>query len=207
VWAATEVEYGGLGWTSNDIGEAMTGMGVLMMAIQIALYPMLERRFGCKTILMGTLLGAAATIVAYPLLPRLLHLTTAGNGSEEGQQGQRLRATMMEMACVTALSGVARVFIGMSFTSVSILINNCVASEARGTLNGLALATTGATRSFAPLFSGSLLAWSITPRQHARALPFPLDVHLSFIVMAAFLVLTAWIATRLPERLNSQHKS
>ena len=221
IWASSEHELGGLAWTTNDIGESMMGMGLIMVVFQTISFPILERRFGCRAVAAGSNAVGALLFCLYPILPSLPGLeaekaagataiddTVAAGGGGIGSAASTAaaatvsRATTTQMIVVSGLSGITRIVLGNAFTAIAILINNCVASETRGTLNGLAMGFTASTRSFAPLMAGSLFAWSIS-----GAHIFPFNVHFSFYVCAAFLLAGAWMVHRLPEKLNSQHQA
>lgn len=44
-WTATAIKYGGLGYLSPDIGLVITIMGLILICIQLFIYPILKQRF------------------------------------------------------------------------------------------------------------------------------------------------------------------
>eukprot|EP00042_Codosiga_hollandica_P036980 m.287435 g.287435 ORF g.287435 m.287435 type:complete len:644 (-) comp55017_c0_seq7:222-2153(-) len=101
---------------------------------------------------------------------------------------------------IVILSALNRVFFGTVFISTSLFINNCVPSERRGAINGLSMTTTAALRSIAPVFTGSVFAWSISSGHG-----YPLNSHLAFILLTISFVVAALLGLRLPASLNKQY--
>lgn len=129
-----------------------------MLLSSIWVYPLLERRLGA---LMTFNVCLGITIVLMLLLP-LAQLPV--NAS--------LAATW---SLLIVLSVVIRYTINSCFTSISIFVNNSVAREDAGAVNGLAMSVTALTRTVGPFLFGALWQWSIT-----NGLGYPLDARLTF---------------------------
>ncbi|KAJ1978551.1 hypothetical protein H4R35_001860 [Dimargaris xerosporica] len=201
VWAATAPQLGGLGFTTRLIGLALTSSSIVLVYLQLVVYPRWQRKWGpLGCFRRGMLLISVASFtlpflnmaarpwadsLAIPSLPTSFggtitfalspwtHVSSASPplaGTTPWVSWGIVVATLLVRFC----GGV------MSFTSSNILIINSVASHSSlGTVNGFNQTLGALARAIGPLLAGSIWSWSLT--QH---LPFPLDFHLIFNLIA-----------------------
>ncbi|XP_062080177.1 protein ZINC INDUCED FACILITATOR 1-like [Humulus lupulus] len=75
LWAVSPKKYGGLSYSSEEVGEVLAISGFVMLLFQLFLYPPIERNFG--PVLLSRV-GAVITIVvlsSYPFIAKLSGLT------------------------------------------------------------------------------------------------------------------------------------
>ncbi|PON89777.1 Major facilitator superfamily domain containing protein [Trema orientale] len=75
LWAVSPKKYGGLSYSSADIGKVLTISGFGLLFFQLFLYPLLERHVGP---ILVSRMGAVATIAllsSYPFIAKLSGLT------------------------------------------------------------------------------------------------------------------------------------
>lgn len=86
LFLSTSFEHGGVSWTQASIGESLAISGVLLVIVQVSVYPFLERRWGClKIFRVFSMLTVVATFLIPPLhflqrtisLPKISVTTTA----------------------------------------------------------------------------------------------------------------------------------
>jgi hypothetical protein len=90
--------------------------------------------------------------------------------------------------CLVAVNTLAKSGCCLCFSSIGLVLNNCVDKNARASLNGLAMGFGSLSKTIGPFTAATLFAWTITkPR------PFPMDFHCLFILVATSSLLTAFI--------------
>jgi len=90
----------------------------------------------------------------------------------------------------------------ISFGCLTFFINNSVTFDKLGAVNGLAMSLSDLFRTIAPLFSGGVFSASLS--EITRAIRFPLDSHLIFLVFGAVFLGTLLIVACLPQSINRQ---
>ncbi|KAJ7387199.1 hypothetical protein OS493_004169 [Desmophyllum pertusum] len=185
LWAATETKHGGLGFSTDQIGTALLCVAAPLLFLQIWTYPKFERRLGSIRVFQ---LG---NVIMGIMIVSLSGINTFYN-----------RSTILWPLLISILLPL-RMGVGCSFSSTSILVNNSVPSELLGSVNGLAMTAGSISRAFAPLFTGSIFAWSISKGfKHG----FPLDEHFAFLLLSIVCLLSVLLScTVLPEELNRKN--
>src|SRR5690606_27815985 len=80
----------------------------------------------------------------------------------------------------------------VAFSCVSILINNSVPKQHRGSLNGLSMTLGSAAKAIAPVLASVLFAWSLH-----NGLEAPLDYNFVYYTIAILQVLTGFLSYKL----------
>ena len=93
------------------------------------------------------------------------------------------------MAGLLLLSSLLRCGTGTAFTCIFTLINNSVAREGRGRMQGVAMTIAAVARAVGPTLGAEAFAWSLTSGRR-----LPLDVHFVFFLMSAISTLPLGIA-------------
>ncbi|PON89738.1 Major facilitator, partial [Trema orientale] len=135
LWAVSPKKYGGLSYSSADVGKVLAIAGFGLLFFQLGFYPLVERNFGP---ILGVRFGAVITIAlltSYPFIAKLSGLTlTLVIGS----------ASMMKN--VMAVSITAGLFL---------LQNRAVTQSQRGTATGISMSAMSLFKSFGPISGGS----------------------------------------------------
>ncbi|XXG52713.1 hypothetical protein AAC387_Pa03g0967 [Persea americana] len=150
LWAVSDRKYGGLSFSSQDVGEVLAISGCGLLLFQLFLYPVAERTIGA---IMLSRLAAISTIPllsSYPFVAMLSGVTLT-----------------LVLNCVSLLKSVLTV---TAITGTFILQNNAVPQHLRGAANGIALTGQSVFKTFGPAGGGALFAWA-QKRQIAAFLP------------------------------------
>eukprot|EP01105_Mastigella_eilhardi_P026674 TRINITY_DN781_c0_g1_i3.p1 TRINITY_DN781_c0_g1~~TRINITY_DN781_c0_g1_i3.p1 ORF type:complete len:597 (-),score=121.99 TRINITY_DN781_c0_g1_i3:42-1832(-) len=208
VWAAADVNEGGLGFTSSQIGLVSAVGGVSMILTQLFIYKRIAKRIKCVVRVESTL---------YTM------------GSETPQQSHKRRLLWTNRLCCLVL---APLFVAVPFISllapacsgcvwaavlsyvwvyqlfrqcgmavVITFIVNAVCDEDMAKANGIGQSAVALTRAVGPSLITPMLAWSF----HNTGMPF--DYHFPFFFVAAMQLLGALLTIHLPTTLNEPHKS
>ncbi|KAI3419059.1 MFS domain-containing protein [Psidium guajava] len=150
LWAVSERKYGGLNFSSQDVGEVLAISGFGLLLFQLLLYPRVEKILGPILI---TRLSAGISIPllsSYPYIAMLSGLTLhiAINF-----------ASILRNAL--SVSGVTGIFI---------LLNDAVPQHQRGAANGISMTAMSISKAFGPACGGALFSWA-QKRQVATFLP------------------------------------
>ncbi|CAG8525501.1 2081_t:CDS:2, partial [Paraglomus occultum] len=169
LWCATPVKFGGLGFSTKEIGISLSCAGLFTLTWQLFVYPKTQRKFGTlncyRTALSGYMLvyffqpfvnvvakkieeGAITSIWLWPFLL----LFVFGN----------------RICCVTA------------FTSSMILVTNVAPTKAQlGSVHGLTQTMGSGVRAIGPASAGTLFALSLQ-----SPFSFPFDKHFVWTILA-----------------------
>eukprot|EP00727_Mastigamoeba_balamuthi_P005103 m51a1_g14591 putative major facilitator subfamily protein (550) ;mRNA; r:1151857-1153590 len=180
VWALAPVVAGGLSMTSSAAGAIFSIAGVLVIPLQLLLYPQTVRRIG---LLWTFRTGCVLSIVSYCLAPGLSLLFSAGVGAAP------------RWLCVTAFCAVWICGSQFGFGGSNTLLANSTDAETRGSINGVAQGVSSLLRAFSPALFTAFVAWGLLRSRAASALPFTV-----LSVLPALMLLVSFV---LPQSLNS----
>ncbi|KAH9525489.1 Protein ZINC INDUCED FACILITATOR-LIKE 1 [Bulinus truncatus] len=144
VFASTTHEYGGLGFSTDEIGLAIGAMVLPLLVLQIKLYPFLVSKMGIRKVFLFSAMVSLVTCQALPTV-RLLH-----------------NRPVWLWVCLIGMQIPFKIATNCCFAGTSLLINNAVTQDLAGQANGLAMMTTAMGRTLAPVLAGSLFSWSVT---------------------------------------------
>ncbi|XP_059594974.1 protein ZINC INDUCED FACILITATOR 1 isoform X4 [Vitis vinifera] len=150
LWAISPSEYGGLSYSTADVGEvlAMSGLGLLLF--QLFLYPPLERILGP---VMVSRIGAVLTVPLLSSYPLIAMLSGVG--------------LSLLINCASLLKNVLCVSIT---TGLFLLQNRAVTQQQRGAANGISMSAMSFFKAVGPAGGGSLFSWALK-RQNDSFLP------------------------------------
>ncbi|XP_062114756.1 protein ZINC INDUCED FACILITATOR-LIKE 1-like [Humulus lupulus] len=151
LWAVSPKKFGGLSYSSDDIGEILALAGFVMLLFQIFLYPPIERSFGPVHLAR---IGAVITIVllsTYPFIAKLSGLTLT---------------LLIDLAVV--LKNLVSVCIT---TGLYLLQNQAVSQSQRGAANGISLAAMSLFKAAGPAGGGAIFAWAQNNQNASLFLP------------------------------------
>ncbi|XP_038980705.1 protein ZINC INDUCED FACILITATOR 1-like isoform X2 [Phoenix dactylifera] len=150
LWAVSDKSYGGLSFSSQDVGEVLAISGFSLLVYQLFLYPSLVK-------FLGPIISArVASVLSIPLLAAFPFMT----------QLSGLRLSLITN-CASLLKNILCVTI---ITGLFILQNNAVPQHQRGAANGIAMTGMSLFKAAAPAGGGILFSWA-QKRQYASFLP------------------------------------
>ncbi|XP_038980702.1 protein ZINC INDUCED FACILITATOR-LIKE 1-like isoform X4 [Phoenix dactylifera] len=150
LWAVSDKSYGGLSFSSQDVGEVLAISGFSLLVYQLFLYPSLVK-------LLGPIISSrVASVLSIPLLAAFPFMTKLSG----------LRLSLIAN-CASLLKNILCVTI---ITGLFILQNNAVPQHQRGAANGIAMTGMSLFKAAAPAGGGILFSWA-QKRQSASFLP------------------------------------
>ncbi|XP_010492150.1 PREDICTED: protein ZINC INDUCED FACILITATOR-LIKE 1-like [Camelina sativa] len=171
LWANSPRKFGGLGYSTADVGSVLAISGFGLLVFQLSLYSYAERNLG--PIIVTRICGILALVVlsTYPLIAKLsgVALTLAVNSASVAKN----------------------VFGSSTITGTFILQNRAVGQDQRGAANGIAMTAMSICKAIGPGAAGVIFSWS-EKRQDASFLPgtqmvfFILNVVLALGVLWTF---------------------
>ncbi|PPR99979.1 hypothetical protein GOBAR_AA20683 [Gossypium barbadense] len=163
LWAVSDKKYGGLSFSSQDVGEVLAisesvsliacfpsfpGLGLLLF--QLLLYPPVERRLGPLMVIRLSAVISIPLLSCFPYIAMLsgvvLHLV---------------------INCAAILRNTLSVSL---VTGLFILLNNVVPQSQRGAANAISITAMSVFKAFGPAGGGALFSWA-QERQVASFLP------------------------------------
>ncbi|CAK9157618.1 unnamed protein product [Ilex paraguariensis] len=136
LWAVSPRNFGGLSYTTSDVGEVLAITGFALLLFQLFLYPLVEKILGP---VMVSRIGAVLTIPllsSYPYIAMLSGL-----------------CLFLVLNCASALKNVFSVSIT---TGLFLLQNRAVSQERRGAANGISMSAQSLFKAIGPVAGGSL---------------------------------------------------
>ncbi|XP_040949469.1 probable peptide/nitrate transporter At3g43790 isoform X4 [Gossypium hirsutum] len=150
LWAVSDKKYGGLSFSSQDVGEVLAISGFGLLLFQLLLYPPVERRLGP---LMVTRLSAVISIPLLSCFPYIAMLSGV--------------VLHLVINCAAILRNTLSVSL---VTGLFILLNNAVPQSQRGAANAISITAMSVFKAFGPAGGGALFSWA-QERQVASFLP------------------------------------
>lgn len=159
LWAISPWKFGGLSYSTADVGEVLALSGFGLLLFQLFLYPRVERI--CGPIVVSRV-GAALSIILLSSYPFIAKLTGI------------ILTILVDSASI--LKNVLAVSIT---TGLFLLQNRAVTQEQRGAANGLSLSAMSLFKAMGPAAGGSIFSWA-QKRQNASFLP---GNHMVFFIL------------------------
>ncbi|XP_010557810.1 PREDICTED: protein ZINC INDUCED FACILITATOR-LIKE 1-like [Tarenaya hassleriana] len=171
LWANSPKRYGGLGYTTSEVGSVLAISGFGLLVFQLSLYSYLERLLGPIKVTRFAAALAIPLLSSYPLIAKLSGFTLS-----------------LVLNCASVAKNVLSVSV---ITGLFILQNQAVKQHQRGAANGIAMTAMSIFKAIGPAAAGVLFSWS-EKRQDAAFLPgtqmifFILNVILAIGVASTF---------------------
>ncbi|XP_073289562.1 protein ZINC INDUCED FACILITATOR 1-like isoform X2 [Primulina huaijiensis] len=140
LWAVSPRKFGGLSFTTSDVGVVLVITGFGMLIFQLFLYTWVEKTLGT---IMVSRIGAVITI---PLLSSYPFIA--------GLSGLIL---LLVLNCASMLKNVLSISIT---TCLLVMQNRAVPQEQRGAANGISMSAMSLFKAVGPAAGGSLLSWA-----------------------------------------------
>ncbi|KAL3856850.1 hypothetical protein ACJMK2_011561 [Sinanodonta woodiana] len=186
VWVATEVRLDGLGFNPKDTGTAMGVSSIPLLCMQFLLFPNIARRLGLKKTFLIFSMSVTILCAVMPMIHLLVD-----------------RPSLM-WSVLLLVNTPQKLFISCVFSCTGIFVNNSVTPEHAGSVNGMAMTVTAISRTLAPLFGGSVFAWTVGyAAEHIGA---PFDINFPFFLFNLVFFINCLLGVIIPEQLNEQKK-
>jgi MFS family permease len=142
LWANSPRKYGGLGYSTADVGSVLAFSGFGLLIFQLSLYSYAERLLG--PIIVTRISGSLAMVVlsCYPLIAKL--------------SGLALTVTVTSASVAKSVLGTSAI------TGLFILQNKAVRQDQRGAANGIAMTAMSLFKAIGPAAAGIMYATSST---------------------------------------------
>ncbi|KAG2279171.1 hypothetical protein Bca52824_061726 [Brassica carinata] len=180
LWANSPRKYGGLGYSSADVGSVLAISGFGLLVFQLSLYSYAERLLGptMVTRISGSL--ALVLLSTYPLIAKLSGL-----------------ALTLALNCASVAKNVLST---SAITGLFILQNRAVRQDQRGAANGIAMTAMSLFKAIGPAAAGIIYSWS-EKRLDAAFLP---GTQMVFFILSVVLALGV-VMTFKPFLAQTQH--
>ncbi|CAL9108915.1 unnamed protein product [Musa acuminata var. zebrina] len=160
LWAVSNKTYGGLSFSSQEVGEVLAISGLSLLVYQLFLYPCFEKYLGPISSLRAAAIFSIPLLTSYPFMSKL--------------SGLKL---FFVVNCASLLKSAISVTITTGF---NILQNNAVSQHQRGAANGISVTALSLSKAIAPATAGALFSWA-QKRQQASFLS---GDHMIFFVLS-----------------------
>ena len=201
IWMATSRTYGGLGFTSVDIGAFGSVMGVTILVFAATLFAFLADRFGVTRSVTWACAANGFIFAAHPL-------------AYFAQERSHALTWFLVSVFAVGRGCMGPVVMG----GVSLILNNSAPRRQLGKVNGFAGTFSNLARAGAPIVGGALIAGMVHATREtvhkeddggvefdiARTLP---PTWWPFVVIAAGFFVLAWQTSSLPRSLDNPRTS
>ncbi|WVZ54621.1 hypothetical protein U9M48_005389 [Paspalum notatum var. saurae] len=150
LWAVSDRKYGGLSFSTEDLGDVLSMAGVSLLVYQLMMYRWVHKILGTVN---SSRIASAVSILVLATYPFMTYLSGV-----ELSLALYSAAMMKSALAITATTGIC------------LLQNNAVCQEQRGTANGISTTAMSFFKSIAPVGAGILFSWA-QKRQDAAFLP------------------------------------
>lgn len=165
LWAVSDRKYGGLSFSSQDVGSVLAFSGLFLLVFQILVYPSVAKSVEPITLVRIVAILTIPLLSSYPFM--------AG-----------LSGSILQLI-VNCASFLKNAFAVTTITVFNILMNDAVAQDVRASANGVAVTLMSIFKAIAPAIAGAIFAWA-QRRQTASFLP---GDHLVFFMLNIFTVI------------------
>ncbi|KAL3731838.1 hypothetical protein ACJRO7_028667 [Eucalyptus globulus] len=159
LWAVSPRRYGGLSYTTEDVGNVLAISGAGLLIFQTCLYPYFNRLLGPVVVARLNGVLAIPLLSSYPFIAML---------------------TGLSLSIVLNCTSVAKNVLSTSIiTSLFLLQNKAVDQDQRGAANGIAMTAMSLFKAAGPAGGGAIFSWA-QKRQDAAFLP---GNHMVFFIL------------------------
>ena len=180
VFAETAVAEGGLGLKASEIGRILIFQGVSQIVSQMTFVPRLVTNTGPLLCFRHTIWPLAA-LIAFPALGRLA-----------------TRPELLWPALAVCVAYKA-VMMSISFTAISLAINNSSRGRSLGSVNGIAMSTASLVRAVGPTVGGGIYSASLGWGSSLGAWM----LHVVYAIQAVFALIGWGCSFALPQWVNN----
>ncbi|KAK3118330.1 hypothetical protein QOZ80_9BG0697340 [Eleusine coracana subsp. coracana] len=150
LWAVSDRNYGGLSFSSEDIGQVLAMAGASLLVYQLLIYRWVHKILGT---LNSSRVASVVSILVLATYPFMTYL-----------HGVKLCFALYSAAVMKSALAITIT------TGISLLQNNSVCQEQRGTANGISTTAMSFFKATAPIGAGAIFSWT-QKRQDEAFLP------------------------------------
>lgn len=165
LWSVSDKKYGGLSFSSQDVGSVLAISGLFLLIYQILIYPSVAKSIEPITLVRAVAVLTIPLLSSYPFMPAL--------------------SGFILQLIVNCASFLKNVFSVTAITVFNILMNDAVSQDLRASANGVAVTLMSISKAIAPAVAGAIFSWA-QRRQTASFLP---GDHLVFFMLNVFTVI------------------
>ncbi|KAG8089160.1 hypothetical protein GUJ93_ZPchr0011g26914 [Zizania palustris] len=152
LWTVSDRKYGGLSFSSKDVGQVLAMAGVSLLVYQLFVYRWINKILGP---INSTRIASGLSIPLIAAYPFMTHLS-----------GIRLGLALYTATMIKSVLAITII------TGTSLLQNNAVPQGQRGAANGIATTAMSLFKAAAPAGAGVIFSWA---QKRQRAAFFPGD--------------------------------
>jgi len=134
LWAVSDRSYGGLSFTTTDVGNVLAASGLFLFLYQMFVYPLLAKSVDHITLVRGVAILTIPLLACYPFFPSL--------------------SGFVLMLVVNFASFLKNTFSVTTITVFNILMNEAVTQDVRAAANGIAVTLMSISKAVAPAVAG-----------------------------------------------------
>lgn len=187
LWCQTDRKYGGLSWSSAEVGTSLAMAGVLLLIFQMIIFPMMSAKYGYRRLYFWSWLVSVPLFFVTAFMADIRERILAGQHSEHAADAALWTLTalhhLVRVACQT-----------FAFTSIMIMINNSATPETLGVVNGIGQMSASGIRAVGPALGGLMWQYSLKSE-----LAWPLNYHFVFVVLTLVSIFGAFAASIIPK--------
>ncbi|XP_019100147.1 PREDICTED: probable peptide/nitrate transporter At3g43790 [Camelina sativa] len=150
LWAVSDRSYGGLSFSSQDVGQVLAISGLGLLVFQLLVYPPLAKALRLLVIIRLSAVLLIPLLSCYPYIALLSGV-----------------ALHMVINCASIIKNALSISL---VTGLFIMLNKAVPQNQRGAANGISMTAMSVFKSFGPAGGGALFSWA-QKRQDATFLP------------------------------------
>ncbi|XP_062196092.1 probable peptide/nitrate transporter At3g43790 isoform X2 [Phragmites australis] len=165
LWAVSDRKFGGLSFSTQDVGNVLALSGLFLLIYQILVYPSLAKVVEPITLVRAVAILTIPLLSSYAFMPALSGFTL--------------------QLVVNCASFLKNSFTVTTITVFNILMNDSVTQDVRASANGLAVTLMSIAKAIAPAVAGAIFSFA-QRRQTASFLP---GDHFVFFILNVFTVI------------------
>uniref|UniRef100_A0A453KB45 Major facilitator superfamily (MFS) profile domain-containing protein n=1 Tax=Aegilops tauschii subsp. strangulata TaxID=200361 RepID=A0A453KB45_AEGTS len=150
LWAVSDRKYGGLSFSSEDIGGVLAVAGASLLVYQLIIYHWVHKFLGP---VISSRVASALSILIVSTYPFMTYLS-----------GAKLSFALYSAAMMRSVVAIT------ASTGISLLQNHAVRQDQRGTANGISTTAMSFFKAIAPIGAGYLFSWA---QKHQDSTFFP----------------------------------
>jgi hypothetical protein len=178
LWALLPVEKKGLAFDPSQIGLLGLVSGFVIGFLQITVMALILRKCGALWAFRF------AALIVFPSFPFYPEISLLANGNRVLMWLLLILVFFIRFSCTECM-----------YTCTNLMMNNAVTASSRGKLNGLSQSLISIMRAIGPAGGAALFSYS-------NFLPFPFDIHLSFILFSLSFVFIFTLSLGMPKTIN-----
>ncbi|KAI8638831.1 major facilitator superfamily domain-containing protein [Parasitella parasitica] len=185
LYTASTRENGGLGFSPNEIGIALSFAGVVTLVGQLFVLPYLTKKYGLLRLFQMVLFICIFLYLSQGIIRTLYYVPDF-----HGETNTKLWVWVGLLISLT----IKTIGHTICFTGCTILVNNaCPRVDALGAVNGFSQCCASAMRAIGPAICGAVWSLSLS----STAIPFTIRINVAFVVLAGIGTVTFLLSKKL----------